>query len=324
MLHYNFPPFCTGETKPMRGPGRREIGHGNLAQRGIESLMPSKDDFAYTTRVVSEVLESNGSSSMATVCSGSMALMDAGVPFFKPVAGIAMGLIQEDGKTAVLSDILGDEDHLGDMDFKVVGTKDGITALQMDMKVDGLDRSILEKALRQAKNGRLHILREMAKAIREPRADLSVYAPRIVNIFIKPDRIKDIIGPGGKTIRGISEQTGCQLEVDDSGKVSISSRDPEGTQRAIALVQALVQEPEVGKVYQGTVRKIMEFGAFVEILPGTDGLVHISELADGRVNRVEDILTEGDEVLVKCIGVDRTGKIKLSRREALQTIGEPA
>ena len=324
MLHYNFPPFCTGETKPMRGPGRREIGHGNLAQRGIESLMPSKDDFAYTTRVVSEVLESNGSSSMATVCSGSMALMDAGVPFFKPVAGIAMGLIQEDGKTAVLSDILGDEDHLGDMDFKVVGTKDGITALQMDMKVDGLDRSILEKALRQAKNGRLHILREMAKAIREPRADLSVYAPRIVNIFIKPDRIKDIIGPGGKTIRGISEQTGCQLEVDDSGKVSISSRDPEGTQRAIALVQALVQEPEVGKVYQGTVRKIMEFGAFVEILPGTDGLVHISELADGRVNRVEDILAEGDEVLVKCIGVDRTGKIKLSRREALQTIGEPA
>jgi len=324
MLHYNFPPFCTGETKPMRGPGRREIGHGNLAQRGVESLMPSKDDFAYTTRVVSEVLESNGSSSMATVCSGSMALMDAGVPFFKPVAGIAMGLIQEDGKTAVLSDILGDEDHLGDMDFKVVGTKDGITALQMDMKVDGLDRSILEKALRQAKNGRLHILREMAKAIREPRAELSVYAPRIVNIFIKPDRIKDIIGPGGKTIRGISEQTGCQLEVDDSGKVSISSRDPEGTQRAIALVQALVQEPEVGKVYQGTVRKIMEFGAFVEILPGTDGLVHISELADGRVNRVEDILAEGDEVLVKCIGVDRMGKIKLSRREALQTIGEPA
>ena len=322
MLHYNFPPFCTGETKPMRGPGRREIGHGNLAQRGIESLMPPKDSFAYTTRVVSEVLESNGSSSMATVCAGSMALMDAGVPFTKPVAGIAMGLIQEDGKIAVLSDILGDEDHLGDMDFKVVGTQNGITALQMDMKVDGLDRSVLEKALRQAKNGRIHILREMAKAIREPRAELSTHAPRIVNIFIKPDRIKDIIGPGGKTIRGISEQTGCQLEVDDTGKVSISSRDPDSTQRAIALVQALVQEPEVGTIYQGVVRKIMEFGAFVEILPGTDGLVHISELSDQRVNRVEDILAEGDEVFVKCIGVDRAGKIKLSRREALQSVGQ--
>jgi polyribonucleotide nucleotidyltransferase len=322
MLHYNFPPFCTGETKPMRGPGRREIGHGNLAQRGVESLMPPKDSFAYTTRVVSEVLESNGSSSMATVCAGSMALMDAGVPFNKPVAGIAMGLIQEDGKIAVLSDILGDEDHLGDMDFKVVGTQNGITALQMDMKVDGLDRSVLEKALRQAKNGRIHILREMAKAIREPRAELSTHAPRIVNIFIKPDRIKDIIGPGGKTIRGISEQTGCQLEVDDTGKVSISSRDPDSTQRAIALVQALVQEPEVGTIYQGVVRKIMEFGAFVEILPGTDGLVHISELSDQRVNRVEDILAEGDEVYVKCIGVDRAGKIKLSRREALQSVGQ--
>jgi polyribonucleotide nucleotidyltransferase len=259
---------------------------------------------------------------MATVCAGSMALMDAGVPFTKPVAGIAMGLIQEDGKIAVLSDILGDEDHLGDMDFKVVGTQNGITALQMDMKVDGLDRSVLEKALRQAKNGRIHILREMAKAIREPRAELSTHAPRIVNIFIKPDRIKDIIGPGGKTIRGISEQTGCQLEVDDTGKVSISSRDPDSTQRAIALVQALVQEPEVGTIYQGVVRKIMEFGAFVEILPGTDGLVHISELSDQRVNRVEDILAEGDEVFVKCIGVDRAGKIKLSRREALQSVGQ--
>jgi polyribonucleotide nucleotidyltransferase len=304
----------------MGSPGRREIGHGNLAHRGVEKLMPSQDDFNYTVRVVSEVLESNGSSSMATVCASSMALMDAGVPFVKPVAGIAMGLIQEDDKIAVLSDILGDEDHLGDMDFKVVGTKDGITALQMDIKVHGLDRSILEKALRQAKNGRLHILKEMAKVITAPRAELSQHSPRIFTLMVKPDKIRDVIGPGGKTIRGIIEQCGVQVDVDDSGKVSIAAKDGESAQKAMDLIKGLTQEPEVGKVYQGIVRKIMEFGAFVEILPGTDGLVHISELADQRVNRVEDIVAEGDEIYVKCIGVDRQGKIRLSRREALQTL----
>ncbi|MCK6571088.1 polyribonucleotide nucleotidyltransferase [Myxococcota bacterium] len=322
MLHYNFPPFCTGEVKMLRGQSRREIGHGNLAHRGVECLMPSQDDFNYTVRVVSEVLESNGSSSMATVCSASMALMDAGVPFLKPVAGIAMGLIQEDDKIAVLSDILGDEDHLGDMDFKVVGTKDGITALQMDIKVHGLDRSILEKALRQARNGRLHILKEMSKAISAPRADLSLHAPRIFTLTVKPDKIRDVIGPGGKTIRGIIEQCGVQIDVDDTGKVSIAAKDGESAQKAMDLIKGLTQEPEVGKVYQGIVRKIMEFGAFVEILPGTDGLVHISELADQRVNRVEDIVAEGDEIYVKCIGVDRQGKIRLSRREALQSVGQ--
>ena len=321
MLHYNFPPFCTGEVKMLRGQSRREIGHGNLAYRGVEKLMPSQDAFNYTVRVVSEVLESNGSSSMATVCASSMALMDAGVPFVKPVAGIAMGLIQEDGKIAVLSDILGDEDHLGDMDFKVVGTKDGITALQMDIKVHGLDRSILEKALRQAKNGRLHILKEMAKVITEPRADLSQHSPRIFTLMVKPDKIRDVIGPGGKTIRGIIEQCGVQVDVDDTGKVSIAAKDGESAQKAMDLIKGLTQEPEVGKVYQGIVRKIMEFGAFVEILPGTDGLVHISELSDQRVNRVEDIVAEGDEIFVKCIGVDRQGKIRLSRREALQSLG---
>jgi polyribonucleotide nucleotidyltransferase len=322
MLHYNFPPFCTGEVKMLRGQSRREIGHGNLAHRGVECLMPSQDDFNYTVRVVSEVLESNGSSSMATVCSASMALMDAGVPFLKPVAGIAMGLIQEDDKIAVLSDILGDEDHLGDMDFKVVGTKDGITALQMDIKVHGLDRSILEKALRQARNGRLHILKEMSKAISAPRTDLSLHAPRIFTLTVKPDKIRDVIGPGGKTIRGIIEQCGVQIDVDDTGKVSIAAKDGESAQKAMDLIKGLTQEPEVGKVYQGIVRKIMEFGAFVEILPGTDGLVHISELADQRVNRVEDIVAEGDEIYVKCIGVDRQGKIRLSRREALQSVGQ--
>jgi polyribonucleotide nucleotidyltransferase len=322
MLHYNFPPFCTGEVKMLRGQSRREIGHGNLAHRGVESLMPSQDDFNYTVRVVSEVLESNGSSSMATVCSASMALMDAGVPFLKPVAGIAMGLIQEDDKIAVLSDILGDEDHLGDMDFKVVGTKDGITALQMDIKVHGLDRSILEKALRQARSGRLHILKEMSKAISAPRTDLSLHAPRIFTLTVKPDKIRDVIGPGGKTIRGIIEQCGVQIDVDDTGKVSIAAKDGESAQKAMDLIKGLTQEPEVGKIYQGIVRKIMEFGAFVEILPGTDGLVHISELSDQRVNRVEDIVAEGDEIYVKCIGVDRQGKIRLSRREALQTVGQ--
>ncbi len=317
MLHYNFPPFCTGEAKMLRGSSRREIGHGALAQRGVEPILPSRDDFNYVLRIVSEVLESNGSSSMATVCASSMALMDAGVPVKKAVAGIAMGLIQEEDRIEVLSDILGDEDHLGDMDFKVVGTKEGITAIQMDIKVSGLSREILERALKQAKDGRLHILREMAKAIKAPREDLSQYAPRILTYYVKPDKIRDVIGPGGKTIRGIIEQTGVAIDVDDTGRVSIASPNLEAAQSALDIIKGLTQEPEIGRVYRGTVRKIMDFGAFVEILPGTDGLVHISELADHRVARVEDVLSEGDEVMVKCIGVDRQGKIRLSRKEAI-------
>ena len=317
MLHYNFPPYCTGEAKFLRGTSRREIGHGTLAQRGVQGILPARDDFAYTIRLVSEVLESNGSSSMASVCAASMALMAGGVPVSKDVAGIAMGLIQEDDDIAILSDILGDEDHLGDMDFKVVGTQDGINALQMDIKIKGLSRAILKKALAQAKKGRLHILKEMRKAIAAPAEDMSRYSPRIITTYVKPDKIRDIIGPGGKMIRGITEQTGCAIDVDDTGKVTIASPDNEAAGRALAIIEGLTEEPEVGRIYYGTVKKVLDFGAFVEILPGTDGLVHISELADHRVNKVEDILTEGDEVHVKCIGVDRMGKIRLSRREAL-------
>jgi polyribonucleotide nucleotidyltransferase len=254
---------------------------------------------------------------MATVCASSLALMDAGVPVKKPVAGIAMGLIQDGDRIEILSDILGDEDHLGDMDFKVVGTKDGITALQMDIKVQGLSRQILERALEQAKEGRLYILRHMAKALKAPRKELSQYAPRILTYYVKPDKIRDVIGPGGKTIRGIIEQTGVAIDVDDTGRVSIASPDLRAAEAALEIIKGLTQEPEVGRIYRGTVRKIMDFGAFVEILPGTDGLVHISELADQRVARVEDVLSEGDEVMVKCIGVDRQGKIRLSRKEAL-------
>lgn len=317
MLHYNFPPYCVGEARFLRGTSRREIGHGNLAWRGVKKILPAHDDFSYTLRIVSEVLESNGSSSMATVCASSLALMAAGVPVTKPVAGIAMGLIQEDDKVAILSDILGDEDHLGDMDFKVVGTHEGITALQMDIKIKGLSRKILKDALAQARRGRLHILDEMGKAIDTAREEMSAYSPRIVSLYVKPDRIRDIIGPGGKTIRGITEQTGCSVDVDDTGKVTIASPDDEAARKARALIEGLTEEPEVGRIYHGTVRKVLDFGAFVEILPGTDGLVHISELADHRVARVEDVLSEGDEVAVKCIGVDRQGKIRLSRREAL-------
>ncbi len=322
MLHYNFPPFCTGEAKPIRGTSRREIGHGNLAYRGVVPTLPAHDDFSYTIRLCSEVLESNGSSSMATVCASSLALMAGGVPVSKAVAGIAMGLIQEDDKIAVLSDILGDEDHLGDMDFKVVGTTEGITALQMDIKIKGLSREILEEALEQAKEGRMHILKEMGKAIKAPRPELAKYAPRIVTTYVKPDKIRDIIGPGGKTIRGITEQTGCSIDIDDTGKVVIASPDSEAAAAAQKLIESLTEEAQVGRIYNGVVRKVVDFGAFVEIIPGTDGLVHISELAEHRVNRVEDILNEGDEVLVKCIGVDRQGKIRLSRREALAEGGE--
>ncbi|MEE2755790.1 MAG: polyribonucleotide nucleotidyltransferase [Myxococcota bacterium] len=322
MLHYNFPPFCVGEARMLRSTSRREIGHGNLAFRGVSQILPDREDFAYTIRVVSEVLESNGSSSMATVCASSLALMQAGVPTVKDVAGIAMGLIQEDDKVAILSDILGDEDHLGDMDFKVVGTEDGINALQMDIKIKGLDRKILKDALAQARDGRLHILREMRKAISQPSEEMSTYAPRIITTHVRPDKIRDVIGPGGKTIRGITEQTGCSVDIDDTGKVTIASPDLESANRAKEIIEGLTEEAEVGRIYFGTVRKILEFGAFVEILPGTDGLVHISELADHRVESVEDILSEGDEVYVKCIGVDRQGKIRLSRKEALSETDE--
>jgi len=316
-LHYNFPPFSTGETKPMRGPGRREIGHGALAERALSRMIPAQEQFPYTIRIVSETLESNGSSSMAAVCGGCLSLMDAGVPIKSPVAGIAMGLIAEDNKYAILSDILGDEDHLGDMDFKVCGTARGVTAIQMDIKIAGLSRSILAQALDQAREGRLHILGKMLEALPAPRPDLSQYAPRITTIKVKPDQIRLIIGPGGKTIKGIVDQTGVAIDVEDDGTVNVASADSEAVKRALDIIKGLTAEPEVGAVYKGTVKRITDFGAFVEILPGTDGLVHISELAHTRVERVEDVVKEGDTVEVKVVSVDREGKIRLSRREVL-------
>ncbi len=316
-MDYNFPPFSTGEVKPLRGQSRREVGHGFLAERSVESIVPVYEDFPYTIRVVSDILESNGSSSMASVCGGSLALMDAGVPTKAPVAGIAMGLMKEGDDYVILSDILGDEDHLGDMDFKVTGTRRGVCALQMDIKVDGLTRKILEEALEQAKRGRIHILDKMDAAISAPRDEVSVYAPRIVTVTIKPDKVRDIIGPGGKTIRAIQEQTGAQIDINDNGTVSIASSDSKSIEQAQALISGLTMEPEVGQFYNGIVKKIVEIGAFVEIMPGTDGLLHISEVAKERIRAVEDVLSEGDEVIVKCIKVDRDGKIRLSRREAL-------
>ena len=321
MLHYNFPPYSVGEVKPLRGAGRREIGHGVLAERALRAVLPPDDKFPYTIRVVSDILESNGSSSMATVCGGALALMDAGVPISAPVAGIAMGLIKEQDRIAILSDILGDEDHLGDMDFKVCGTAKGITAIQMDIKITGVDRQILTGALNQAREGRLHILGEMAKAIEKPRADISKYAPKITTIRIPVSRIKDVIGPGGKVIKDIIARTGATIDIEDDGSVAIASPNSEGVEQAIKMIRALTQEAEVGKTYLGTVRRIMEFGAFVEIFPGTDGLVHISDLANTRVKKVEDVLKEGDEVLVKVVSVDRSGKIRLSRKEALAEQG---
>ncbi len=317
LLHYSFPPFSVGEVKMLRGPGRREVGHGALARRALEALIELDEDFPYTVRVTSEILESNGSSSMATVCGGSLALMDAGVPMKGPCAGIAMGLIKEGDDVAVLTDILGDEDHLGDMDFKVAGTAEGITAIQMDIKVTGVDRKILETALEQARQGRLHILSRMAESIDKTRPELSLFAPRITSFKIKVDRIRDVIGPGGKVIKDIVARTGCQVNVEDDGTVRVASADGEAAQRAIKMIKDLTQEAEIGKLYLGNVRKITDFGAFVEIFPGTDGLVHISELAPKRVKRVEDVLQEGDEVLVKCIGIDG-GKVKLSRKQALE------
>jgi len=318
MLHYNFPPFSTGETKPLRGASRREVGHGNLAERAIARVLPSEKDFPYTIRIVSEILESNGSSSMASVCGGILSLMDGGVPIKTPVAGIAMGLIKEGDRVAVLSDILGDEDHLGDMDFKICGSKLGVTAVQMDIKIQGLTREILETALRQAREGRVHILGKMAEALATHRDDLSRYAPRIHTLRVKPDQIREIIGPGGKTIRGITAQTGVSIEVEDDGTVHIASPDGIAVKKAIDIIKGLTTEPEVGEYYLGVVKRLAEFGAFVEILPGTDGLVHISELDSKRVNRVEDVCKEGDEMLVNVIAIDRaTGKIRLSRRATL-------
>jgi polyribonucleotide nucleotidyltransferase len=317
LLHYNFPPFSVGETSFRLAPGRREIGHGMLAERALSAVLPKHDDFPYTIRIVAETLESNGSSSMAAVCGGCMSMMDAGVPITSPVAGIAMGLIKEGDKVAILSDILGDEDHLGDMDFKVAGTAEGVTALQMDIKIGGVTKDIMQQALKQAREGRLHILEKMAETLAAPRDEMSPFAPRITTIWIKTDRIRDVIGTGGKNIRNITETTGVTVDIEDTGRINIASTSKEACDLAIQMIRGLTDEAEEGRLYMGTVRKIMDFGAFVEIMPGTDGLVHISELDTARVKVVTDILNEGDKVLVKCIGVDKNGKIKLSRKEAL-------
>ena len=321
MLHYNFPPYSVGETSFRLGPGRREIGHGALAERAIRAVLPNREDFPYTIRIVSEVLESNGSSSMATICGGTLSLLDAGVPISAPVSGIAMGLIKEGEDFVILSDILGDEDHLGDMDFKVAGTKDGITALQMDIKVTGVTKEILTKALDQANGARLHVLEEMNKIMATPREDISRYAPRIISMQIDQNKIKDVIGSGGKTIKKIVELTGVQIDIDDSGTVNIASPDSEACAKAQAIVEDIVSELEVGKIYLGRVKKVLDFGAIVELGSGLgggkDGLVHISELAPNRVNKVTDILNEKDEVLVKCIGKEHDGKVRLSRKQAL-------
>jgi polyribonucleotide nucleotidyltransferase len=318
MLHYNFPPFSVGETQPLRGPGRREIGHGFLAERSLAQVIPNSETFPYTIRVVSDILESNGSSSMATVCGGTLALMDAGVPITRPVAGIAMGLIAENGKTAILSDIAGIEDHLGDMDLKVAGTAQGITAIQMDLKVCGITLEIFSQALEQAREGRLFILEKIRETLAEPRKELSPLAPRITTFRIDKDKIRNVIGPGGKIIRGIIEETGVKIDIEDDGTVSVASTNQEAAAKAISMIQRLVEEVEEGKIYLGTVKSVVDFGAFVEILPGTEGLLHISQIAEYRVNKVTDELAEGDEVLVKVIGIDDRGKIKLSRKAALR------
>jgi polyribonucleotide nucleotidyltransferase len=320
MLHYNFPPFSVGEVAFLRGPGRREVGHGALAERALVAVIPGEDKFAYTVRIVSDILESNGSSSMASVCGGSMAMMDAGVPLKAPVAGIAMGLIMDEksGRYAVLSDIAGAEDHYGDMDFKVAGTSSGITALQMDIKIAGVTAEIMSKALEQARQGRMHILGEMAKAISEPRKAMSAFAPRIVTIRIPVDKIRDVIGPGGKTIRSIIERTGVKIDVEDDGKVNVASSDGDSAQKAIGIIQELTATPELNKTYMGKVQRITDFGAFVEIMPGTDGLLHVSEIATHRVKDVRDELKEGQQILVKVINIDPTGKIRLSRKALLQ------
>jgi polyribonucleotide nucleotidyltransferase len=316
MLHYNFPPFSVGEVKPIRGPGRREIGHGALAERSLATMMPSFEEFPYTIRVVSDILESNGSSSMATVCGATLSLMDAGVPIKAPVAGIAMGLIQEGGEAAILSDILGLEDHLGDMDFKVAGSSKGITGFQLDIKTEGLDLAILAKALEQAKAGRAHILSKMIEAIASPRPEISKHAPKIIHMRIDPEKIRDVIGPGGRIIRGIVAETGAEIDIEDDGRVLIAAVNPEVGDKAYNMIRALIEDVEVGKIYTGKVKRVLKFGAFVEILPGKEGLVHISELSDQRVRCVEDVLNEGDTVTVKCIEIDRQNRINLSKRAA--------
>jgi polyribonucleotide nucleotidyltransferase len=317
MFHYNFPPYSVGEVKRLGGPGRREIGHGALALRALAPVVPAKEEFQYTVRVVSEILESNGSSSMASVCGGSLSLMDAGVPLKEAVAGVAMGLISDGRKMVVLTDIIGDEDHYGDMDFKVTGTESGVTALQMDIKVDGVTKDVMREALEQARRARLHILKEMNKAISRPRGAVSQYAPVITTIQIKPEKVRLLIGPGGKVIKEISNATSSRIEVDDEGKVIIASLDGQRAKMAVSMISKIAQDAEVGKLYMGRVRKIMDFGAFVEIIPGTDGLIHISQLDKERVNKVTDILKEGDEVLVKVLEIDKNGRIALSRKAAL-------
>ncbi|MEO8227133.1 MAG: polyribonucleotide nucleotidyltransferase, partial [Gemmatimonadota bacterium] len=317
MLHYNFPPYSTGEVKMMRGTSRREIGHGALAERALHPLLPHYEEFPYTLRVVSEILESNGSSSMASVCGGSLALMDAGVPMKAPCAGVAMGMIKEGKKVAILTDILGSEDHLGDMDFKVAGTEQGITSIQMDIKIEGLDLKIMEQALEKARVGRLHILGEMKKVLSTARTELSPYAPRIITIQISPAKIGDVIGPKGKTIRGIQEATGARVNIDDSGLVTISAVGGDAGERARAMVAAITTEPEVGKTYEGPVKSTTAFGAFVEILPGVEGLLHISELQHGRTDKTEDVVKKGDVVQVKLLEVDERGRMKLSRKALL-------
>jgi len=323
MHHYNFPPFSVGEVRPMRGPGRREIGHGALAERALLPVIPSEEEFPYTIRLVSEVLESNGSSSMASICGSTLALMDAGVPIKAPVAGIAMGLIQEEGHIAILTDIQGIEDHDGDMDFKVGGTAKGVTALQMDIKIKGVNREILTKALEQAKKARLFILDKMLEVIPEPRPEISPYAPRIITFTIHPDKIREVIGSGGKIIKKIVEETDVKIDIEDDGRVFIAAHDAQAGKRAADIIHALTQDIEIGKIYKGKVVKIMDFGAFVEVvpgvlgLPGKDGLVHISQLDTHRVSRVEDVVKVGDEILVKATGIDKQGRLNLSRKEAL-------
>jgi polyribonucleotide nucleotidyltransferase len=326
MLHYNFPPFSVGEVKFLRGPGRREVGHGVLAERALLPMVPSEDRFPYTVRVVSDILESNGSSSMASVCGGSLALMDAGVPMAASVAGIAMGLILDStsGDFAVLTDIAGAEDHYGDMDFKVAGTREGITALQMDIKVTGITQDIMRQALAQAKQGRLEILDKMREALASPRADVSTYAPRIVTIRIPVEKIRDVIGPGGKMIRSIIDRTGVKIDVEDDGRINVASVDEDSARKAIAIIEEITATPELNKTYLGKVQRITDFGAFVEVLPGIDGLLHVSEIANYRVKDVRDELKEGEQVLVKVINIDPSGKIRLSRKALLTEDGEPA
>ena len=321
--HYNFPPYSVGETKPMRGPGRRDIGHGALAERALLPVLPDENEFPYTIRLVSEVLESNGSSSMASVCGSTLSLMDAGVPILAPVAGIAMGLVKEGDQFAILTDIQGMEDHFGDMDFKVAGTGKGITALQMDIKIMGVSREILLQALDQAKAGRLHILDKMVAVMDKPRPELSTYAPRIITASIHPDKIRDVIGPGGKTIKKIVEETGVKIDIEDDGRVFISSVGGDGGERALKIIQSLTQEVQVGKMYKGKVTRVMDFGAFVEVIPGVlgltgkEGLVHISQLAHQRVEKVEDIVRVGDEIMVKATAIDKQGRLNLSRKDAI-------